>query len=189
MREYIIKNIKNSILVKEKLLTDEKCLKAVEDTCKVILNCYKKGGTVYVMGNGGSASDAQHMTGELVGRFLKERRPLSAISLSTDTSILTAISNDFGYDCIFEKQIEAHAKKEDVVIGISTSGNSKNVIKAIEKANEIGATTIGLLGKDGGILKNITNIPIVIETKDTPHVQESHITLIHIICGIVEDNL
>lgn len=186
MREEIIDKISESIKVKQSILNNEDILNAIEETAEMIINCYQNGGSVYIMGNGGSASDAQHMAGELVGRFLMERKGLPAMSFSTDTSVLTAIGNDYGYDALFERQTEAHVKMGDVVIGISTSGNSTNIIKAFDKAKEIGAFTVGLLGKDGGMLKNKSDVCILVECNKTPHVQESHITIIHILCGLVE---
>lgn len=147
------------------------------------------GGKLLLIGNGGSAGDAQHIAAELVGRFKKERKAIPAIALTVDTSCLTAIGNDYGFDTIFERQIEALANKNDAVIGISTSGNSENIVRAIKKANSIGAYTIGLLGNDGGRLKEIVNLPIVIPSKDTARIQEVHITIGHIICEIIEKDL
>ena len=138
------------------------------------------------MGNGGSAADAQHIAGELVGRFKKERKAIPAISLSTDTSILTAIGNDYGFEKVFERQIEALGNKGDVVIGISTSGNSENVYRAMKLAKKMGLTTIGLLGNDGGKIKNLSDIALVVPSKNTPRIQETHITIGHIICEGVE---
>jgi D-sedoheptulose 7-phosphate isomerase len=159
------------------------------DSAHQIKNRLKIGGKLLLMGNGGSAGDAQHIAAELVGRFKKERKALPALALTVDTSSLTALGNDYGFETIFERQIEALANKNDAVIGISTSGNSENVLRAIKKANSIGAYTIGLLGNNGGRLKEIVNLPIVIPSKDTARIQEVHITIGHIICEIIEEDL
>lgn len=146
------------------------------------------GGKLLLMGNGGSAGDAQHIAAELVGRFKKDRKAIPALALTVDTSSLTALGNDYGFETIFERQIEALANKNDAVIGISTSGNSENVVRGIKKANSIGAYTIGLLGHNGGRLKEIVNLPLVIPSKDTARIQEVHITIGHIICEIIEED-
>jgi len=159
------------------------------DSAHQIKNRLQIGGKLLLMGNGGSAGDAQHIAAELVGRFKKERKAIPALALTVDTSSLTALGNDYGFETIFERQIEALANKNDAVIGISTSGNSENVLRAIKKANSIGAYTIGLLGNNGGRLKEIVNLPIVIPSKDTARIQEVHITIGHIICEIIEEDL
>ena len=153
-----------------------------------IKNRLEIGGKLLLMGNGGSAGDAQHIAAELVGRFKKERKAIPALALTVDTSSLTALGNDYGFETIFERQIEALVNKNDAVIGISTSGNSENVVRAIQKANSMGAYTIGLLGKNGGKLKEIVNLPIVIPSNDTARIQEVHITIGHIICEIIEED-
>jgi D-sedoheptulose 7-phosphate isomerase len=147
------------------------------------------GKKLLLMGNGGSAADAQHFAAEIVGRFRLERRGLPAIALSTDTSILTAIGNDYGFETIFRRQVEAHAVAGDVVIGISTSGSSKNVFTAMSLAREIGCLTIALLGRDGGTIKDIVDLDLTIPSQDTPRVQEGHITIIHILCDLIEKGL
>ena len=154
-----------------------------------IVNCYKKGGKVLICGNGGSAADSQHIAGELVGRFKLERKALDAIALSTDTSILTAWSNDYNFDGIFARQVQAHAKKSDILIGISTSGNSNNVIKAFEMGKEIGTYNISLTGETGGKLKVLSDICLDVPSKDTPRIQEIHTLMYHIICDLVEKKL
>ncbi len=151
-----------------------------------LIDCLQGGGKVLLMGNGGSAADAQHIAAELVGRYRLERKAFPAIAITTDPSIITAVGNDFGAARIFARQIEALAKEDDCVIGISTSGNSANVIEAIVAAREIGCRTFALLGNDGGKLKNMVDIPIVIDAKDTPRIQECHILIGHIICDLVE---
>jgi len=158
------------------------------DAAQKIQGRLEAGGKLLLMGNGGSAGDAQHIAAELVGRFKKERKAMPALALTVDTSSLTALGNDYGFDTIFERQVEALANKNDTVIGISTSGNSENVVRAINKANSIGAFTIGLLGNDGGKLKDAVNLPIIIPSNDTARIQEVHITIGHIICEIIEED-
>ncbi|MBN2119450.1 MAG: SIS domain-containing protein [Candidatus Omnitrophica bacterium] len=160
----------------------------IEAAIKKIAACLKSGGKLLICGNGGSAADAQHMAAEFVGRFKKNRKPLAAISLSTDTSILTCLGNDFGFKNIFAKQIQALAKKEDILIVISTSGNSLNLIEAVKKAKELKIQTIGILGKGGGRLKNKLSLSLLAKSQDTPRIQEIHSLLIHTICELAELN-
>lgn len=187
MKETIRKLIKESVKVKEFVLETQ--IDNIEAAAKIILKSIKSGCKVLVFGNGGSASDSQHMAAEFVGRFKKERKAISAIALTTDTSILTALANDYGYAKVFSRQVEAHGAKGDVAIGISTSGNSENVIEAIKKARSMGLVTIGLLGGDGGRLKKECDIAIVTPSKDTPRIQESHVMIEHIICELVENEI
>jgi len=147
------------------------------------------GRKLLVMGNGGSAADAQHFAAEIVGRFKLERRALPAISLTTDSSILTAIGNDYGFDTVFKRQVEALAQPGDVVVGISTSGNSPNVLNALLVARETGCRTVGLLGGTGGAIAGIVDMPLVVPAHDTPRIQEIHVTIIHILCELVEKRL
>jgi D-sedoheptulose 7-phosphate isomerase len=149
-------------------------------------NCIKNGGKILLMGNGGSAADSQHIAAEIVGRYKKERKGLAAIALTTDTSILTSVGNDYGYDYIFARQIEGLCRPEDLVIGITTSGNSKNVVSAIEAANEIGATTVGLTGGSGGKLNALCTHNIVVPADVTARIQEAHIFIGHSLCEILE---
>lgn len=149
-------------------------------------DCIKNGGKIMLMGNGGSAADSQHIAAEIVGRFKVERKGLPAIALTTDTSILTSVGNDYGYDYIFSRQIEALCRPEDIVIGITTSGNSANVVNAIKTANEIGATTIGLTGKTGGEMNTLCTHNIVAPHDDTARIQEAHIFIGHCLCEILE---
>jgi len=151
------------------------------------ITALKKGGMVYVFGNGGSASDSQHMAAELVGRFNKEKQPLAAISLTTNTSILTAVGNDYGYEYSFSKQVEALAKKGDIVFAISTSGNAKNVLEAVLKAKRMKVKTVGLSGKGGGNLARACDLCLVIPSNSTARIQEAHITAIHILCELIEE--
>lgn len=153
----------------------------------VIIKSIDNGGKILIAGNGGSAADSQHFAAELVGRFMKERKALPAIALTTDSSVLTCMGNDYGFDDIFDRQVEALGKENDIFFGISTSGNSKNIIKAVLKAKEKGLTTIGLLGKDGGKLKDICDYNITMPYKETARIQEHHIMTIHLICEFVEN--
>ena len=185
MKETIKNLIEESIRTKEKLLRTE--LTNIEAASKAIIESLGAGGKLLIFGNGGSAADSQHIAAELVGRFKKERKALAAIALTTDTSIITAMANDYGYDSIFARQIEALARKGDVALGISTSGNSKNVIAGIKKARSLGLKTICLLGAVGGALKNECDIAIIIDSKATAWIQESQATVTHIICELVEN--
>lgn len=162
---------------------------AVVETARSIIDALAKGNKVLVMGNGGSAADAQHLAAELVGRFLRERRALPAIALTTDSSILTAVGNDYGFDQVFSRQVEALAQPGDVVIGISTSGKSANVRAALSAARAAGCRTIGLLGRDGGDIAGLVDQALVIPVQETPHIQEAHVTIIHILCNLVEREL
>ncbi|MFQ5482101.1 MAG: SIS domain-containing protein [Nitrospinaceae bacterium] len=148
--------------------------------------CLEGGGRVFLMGNGGSAADAQHIAAELIGRFKRERGPLPALALTVDTSALTAIGNDYGFEHVFSRQIEGLAHKGDVVIAISTSGNSENVIRGVQAAHTQGAFTLGLLGRDGGKLKDLVRLPLVVPAADTARIQEVHITIGHILCELLE---
>lgn len=161
----------------------------IAEMAAMLADAFRNKGKLIVMGNGGSAADAQHFAAEIVGRFKMERQALPAVALSTDTSILTAIGNDYGFDAVFRRQVEALAVAGDVVVGISTSGNSPNVLKALELARERGCRIIGLLGKDGGSIKDICDLPVVVPSNDTPRIQEGHITIIHIVCDLVEKAL
>jgi len=161
----------------------------IAETATLLVDRFKDNSKLLVMGNGGSAADAQHFAAEIVGRFKLERAALPAIALSTDTSILTAIGNDYGFDAVFMRQVEALATAGDVVVGISTSGNSPNVLKALQLARERGCRTVGLLGNDGGSIKGVCDLALIVPSSDTPRIQEGHITIIHIICDLVEKAL
>ena len=161
----------------------------IEQVSSQIINCLQKKKKIIIFGNGGSAADAQHISAELVGHFSKQRPSYPAIALTTDTSILTAIGNDFSFDEIFSRQCESIVLSGDVVIGISTSGNSINVKKGLEISKKRGATTIGLLGSSGGILKAIVDIPIIVKSSMTSEIQEAHRVIYHIICKQIEDNI
>ena len=154
-----------------------------------ISNRLTNGGKLLLMGNGGSAADSQHIAAELIGRFKKERKAIPALALTVDSSSLTALGNDYGFDTIFSRQVEALATANDAVIGISTSGNSPNVIRALKLAREIGAITIGFMGNNGGNMKDCVDIGIIVPSNDTARIQEVHITIGHIICEIIEQDL
>jgi D-sedoheptulose 7-phosphate isomerase len=158
----------------------------ISDVADELRACLARGGKILLMGNGGSAADSQHIAAEIVGRFQKERRGLPAIALSTDTSIITSIGNDYGYDYIFARQIEALCLPEDVVIGITTSGNSKNVVMAIEVANSLGATTVGLTGGTGGELSSLCKFNMIVPNNETARIQEAHILIGHSLCALLE---
>ncbi len=154
-----------------------------------IRDCLSAGGKLLLMGNGGSAADSQHIAAELIGRFKKERKAIPALALTVDSSSLTALGNDYGFESIFSRQIEALANPNDAIIGISTSGNSKNIIRALNLAREIGAKTIGFMGNNGGSMKDCVDIGIIVPSNDTARIQEVHITIGHIICEIIEQDL
>ncbi|MBW4643787.1 MAG: D-sedoheptulose 7-phosphate isomerase [Goleter apudmare HA4340-LM2] len=152
----------------------------------LMISTFKQGKKVILMGNGGSAADAQHIAAELVGRFYRERSGLAAIALTTDTSILTSVSNDYGYDAVFSRQVEALAQPGDLVIGISTSGKSQNVLLALEVASQHGCVTAALLGKDGGSIKDNVDIALIVPSNNTARIQEVHILIGHLLCEIVD---
>ena len=173
------KNIKNSISLSP----------SIELSIKEIVQCLQSGGKIVLFGNGGSAADAQHIAAELIGRFKKERKSLPSIALTTDSSIITSLANDYSYDVVFSRQCESLVSNGDVVIGISTSGNSINVKRGLITAKKKGAVTIGLLGNDGGNIKKMVDIPIVVKSSNTARIQEVHRVIYHIICEIVEKKL
>jgi D-sedoheptulose 7-phosphate isomerase len=160
----------------------------VEAAATIVVEALKNGNKVLLCGNGGSAADAQHIAAELTGRYKTERRGLPGIALTTDTSALTAIGNDYGYDRVFDRQVESLANSGDVIIGISTSGNSKNVISALKLGHELGCKTIGLTGRDGGQMNEVCNINLIVPSNNTPRIQEMHILFGHTICQIIDNN-
>ncbi len=168
------------------ILTSKNISDKIEQAVNEIVNCLKKGNKIIIFGNGGSAADAQHVAAEFIGRFQRERESLPAISLTTDSSILTSLGNDYSFDVVFSRQCESLVSKGDVVIGISTSGNSKNVENGIITSMKKGAKTIGLLGEDGGTIKKFVDISIQIPSKNTARIQEVHRVIYHIICDLVE---
>jgi D-sedoheptulose 7-phosphate isomerase len=185
MRERVREIILESIQVKEELLKSK--VGQILEITEVIIEALKKGGKLIVFGNGGSAGDAQHIAAELVGRFKKDRPALAAISLTTNTSIITALANDFGYDIVFSRQLEALAGKFDVALGISTSGKAKNVALGLKQAKKMGLKTIALTGGDGGELMKIADLSLVVPSAVTARVQEAHITIGHILCELIEE--
>ena len=189
MKEYIRNNIEESINAKKKLLADDSLLSVVEEVSRICIDAYEKGSKVMVCGNGGSASDAQHMAGELVGRYKMERAGIPAIALNANTAVMTALGNDYDYESIFAKQVVALGKKEDVLFVISTSGNSKNTVLACEEAKKMGIITVALTGAQGGILKTLCDYTINVPSDNTPRIQEMHILIIHSLCGIIEREL
>lgn len=185
----VSKRIEESIATKQRVLEDKQLLSRIEEVSQLIIHRIKEGSSVYFCGNGGSAADAQHLAAELSGRFYFDRQPLSADALHCNTSFLTAVANDYSYDEIYARLITGIGRKGDVLVGLSTSGNSRNIIKAFEKAKEMGIRTIGLTGSKGGEMKKIADFCLCIPSDDTPRIQESHIMVGHIICEIIESTL
>jgi len=185
----IINKINQTLRVKQNILRDNELIKKIDEITRVIVNAYKENKKVILFGNGGSAADAQHIAGELVGKFYLERKALAAIALTTNTSELTAIANDYSFNRVFARQVEALVNPGDIAIGITTSGNSLNVIEGIKEAKLRGAVTIGFTGASGGKLKENVDYLLAVPSEDTPHIQESHIMIGHIICYLVEKKL
>jgi len=188
MRNEIVKQLKDSARLK--LLSAEILSDVIARAAEIIIDSYRRGGKLLLIGNGGSAADAQHIAGELVGRFKKERRALPALALTTNTSILTALGNDYSYDVVFARKVEAFANHNaDILMAISTSGNSPNILKAVEAAHKKEIRVIALTGRGGGKLKDMADLPIIVPSDDTQRIQETHITIGHIICDLVESGL
>ncbi len=185
----IKKRIQDSIDVKQEILVCEGLLATVRELSMSMIASIKKGGRIILCGNGGSASDALHFAGEIVGRFQKEREAWPVIVLNSDVATMTAIANDYGYENVFARQVEGHITGKDILVGISTSGNSENIYRALRTAKNAGAKTAALLGKDGGKIGKAVDYPVVVPSMVTARVQESHILLIHILCELIEDNL
>ncbi len=181
--------ISSSIEVKNKILNNELFLKRIEEVSNFIANAFENGHRLYLCGNGGSAADAQHLAAEFTGRFYTDREPLPAEALHVNTSFLTAVANDYSYDQIYERAIKAHGRKGDILIGLSTSGNSKNVLLAQKEALSRGMTVISFTGESGGKMKDYCNYLFNVPSNDTPRIQESHILVGHIICQLVEEKL
>ncbi len=186
---FIKSKIQDSVDLKTSLLSNEGILNAVDAVVTDIITTYKNGGKVLWCGNGGSAADAQHLAAELSGRFYYDRPPLFSEALHVNTSYTTAVANDYSYDVIYSRLVQAMCVKGDILFGLSTSGNSKNVVKAIEKANAMGVTTVGFTGQTGGEMKYICKYLINIPSTDTPRIQECHMLLGHTICEMVEMGL
>jgi len=185
VREAIERIFHESIEVKRAAL--ERNAEAIEAVVEAVVRAFEGGGKVLLFGNGGSAADCQHIAAEFIGRFQKERLALPAIALTTDSSILTALGNDYSYDIVFARQVEGLARAGDVVIGISTSGGSANVVKGIQAARDRGAVTVAMSGGDGGVLARQTDIALIVPSRVTARIQESHICLAHVICELVEN--
>jgi D-sedoheptulose 7-phosphate isomerase len=183
IQDHFAEHVRTIKMVSQELAGD------IERCAALIVDALNNGKKLLIMGNGGSAADAQHMAAEFVGRFLLNRKALPAIALTTDTSILTAVSNDYGYNETFKRQVEALAVPGDVVIGISTSGNSNNVLYALAAAREAGCKTVGLLGRDGGAIAGAVDVTLTVSAEKTPYIQEAHLTIIHILCNLVEQKL
>jgi D-sedoheptulose 7-phosphate isomerase len=181
--------IAESIAVKQRLVEDDALLQSIVTVAEKCIEAFRAGNKVLLAGNGGSAADAQHIAAEIVSRFERERPGLPAIALNTDTSMLTAIGNDYGYEKIFQRQLEANGSKGDIFIGISTSGNSQNVVNALSKAREMAILAVGLSGASGGRMAGACDICIRIPSDSTPRIQEAHITVGHIICAMLENAL
>jgi D-sedoheptulose 7-phosphate isomerase len=187
MRDRIKELLLESIQVKEDLLHTR--IDHIIEITNLVIECIRKGGKVILFGNGGSASDSQHIAAELVGKFKKDRNALPAIAITTNTSILTSLANDYGYEIVFAKQIEALGQKNDVAVGISTSGKAKNVAAGIKQAKRMGLKTVALTGGDGGELVKLADISLMVPSAITARIQEAHITIGHIICELVEQAL
>ncbi|MBI5556826.1 MAG: D-sedoheptulose 7-phosphate isomerase [Deltaproteobacteria bacterium] len=187
MENILRRSLADSIAAKEDFYKDHK--QRLFQLVDWVVNCFKSGNKLMICGNGGSAADAQHLAAEFVNRFLINRAPLPAIALTTDSSILTSVGNDFSYDDIFAKQVEALGKRGDVFLGISTSGNSANVIRAVEAAKKIGARTAVLTGGSGGILAGEAELVLAVPSGKTPHIQEAHLWIEHMLCWLVDERL
>ena len=186
----LIKNaIQNSIDVKEAILQNESLLQTIEQVAQTMIETLKRGNAVFWCGNGGSAADAQHLAAELSGRFYYDRQPLPSEALHCNTSYLTAVANDYGYELVYSRLIAGLGKKGDLLVGLSTSGNSQNILNAFEKAKELGITTVAMTGETGGKMASKADFLINIPSTDTPRIQESHITIGHILCEIIEATL
>jgi len=189
MQKFIDSQIKNSYETKKTMLDDKTIMDTIYKVSQKTIEIYKNGNKTLIAGNGGSAADAQHIAGELVARFYFDRPALASIALTTDTSILTAIGNDYGYEKIFSRQVEANGVSGDMFIGISTSGNSKNIIEALHECKKKGIISVGLTGENGGQMKELCDYCICVPSNETPRVQEAHILIGHIICSVVEEGL
>lgn len=188
IEDYVKKHIEKTIKVKQ--LVIKSCLADIKEAAKAVFETYyKKGGSVFLFGNGGSATDAEHIAEELLNRYKNWRVPIAAYALTSQPAILTGIANDFGFEKVFSRQLEALATPKDLVIGLSTSGNSQNVVEGVRLAKNLGITTIGMTGQDGGMLAKIADIMVKVPSDDVGLVQEAHTTIGHIICIVVEEML
>jgi len=189
MKQYIYHQIADSAATKQSILENEPLLDLLVEVAQKCVEVYKNGKKILIAGNGGSAADAQHFAAELVGRYGFDRPSLPSLALTTDTSALTAIGNDYGYDYVFSRQLEGLGVEGDLFIGISTSGNSQNVLNAFESAKARGITTVALVGRDGGKMGQMADYAIIIPSDKTPRIQESHLLVEHIICDIIEKEI
>lgn len=189
LEQIITEHIRKSISVKESILSSPAVMTSIKDAATATVDAYKKGRKTLIAGNGGSAADAQHIAGEFVSRFYFDRPGIPSIALSTDTSIITAIGNDYGFDRLFERQVHAQGTEGDIFIGLTTSGNSENIVRALHACKEKGIKSIILTGKSGGKTSDLCDICIKVPSEETPRIQESHILIAHIICCIVEEEL
>ncbi|MDD5373535.1 MAG: D-sedoheptulose 7-phosphate isomerase [Sulfurimonas sp.] len=189
MKKYIKDQIKKSYETKQAIYENEGLLNKIEEVSKLCVDVYRTSKKTILAGNGGSAADAQHIAAELVGRYGFDRPSIPSLALTTDTSCLTAIGNDYGYDKVFSRQLEGMGQSGDIFIGISTSGNSKNIINAFEVAKQKGIKTVALVGRDGGEMAKIADIALIVPSESTPRIQESHILIGHIICDIIEKEI
>ncbi|TKI68166.1 D-sedoheptulose 7-phosphate isomerase [Sulfurimonas crateris] len=189
MKNYIKDQIKKSYETKQAIYENEELLNKIVEVCRACVELYKGKNKTILAGNGGSAADAQHIAAELVGRYGFDRPSIPSLALTTDTSNLTAIGNDYGYDKVFSRQLEGMGQEGDIFFGISTSGNSKNIINAFEVAKQKGIKTVALVGRDGGEMAKMADIALVVPSDSTPRIQESHILIGHIICDIIEKEI
>lgn len=189
MKNYIIKQITDSAATKQAILENDTLLEMIVTVAQECVAVYRRGKKTMLAGNGGSAADAQHIAAELVGRYGFDRPSIPSLALTTDTSNLTAIGNDYGYDKVFSRQLEGMGQEGDLFIGISTSGNSQNIINAFESAKDKGVVTVALVGRDGGKMAEMADFAIIIPSNATPRIQESHILIGHILCDIIEKEL
>jgi D-sedoheptulose 7-phosphate isomerase len=189
MQSYINNQIKQSLEIKRAILENDKLTTLIKEVAEKAVEVYRTGNKTLIAGNGGSAADAQHIAGEFVSRFYFDRPGLPSIALTTDTSVLTAVGNDYGFEELFARQIQANGVQGDMFIGISTSGNSKNVIKALHACKEKGLITVGLTGESGGKMTDLCDYCIQVPSNETPRIQESHILIGHIICAVVEESI
>lgn len=189
MRKYVVAQILEAQRVMTAMLADDNLLSTVEAATEACIDCILQKGKILLAGNGGSAADAQHIAGEFVSLFAFDRPGLPAIALTTDTSVLTAIGNDYGYETLFARQIQAYGNKGDVFIGYSTSGKSANILRALEEARSRGLVCVGLTGNRGSPMQELCDYLLEIPSDDTPKIQEGHLVLGHILCGLVEERL
>jgi D-sedoheptulose 7-phosphate isomerase len=189
LNQYISNHVKESYEIKQKMYADKDLMALIGEVSQKVIEIYKNGQKTLIAGNGGSAADAQHIAGEFVSRFYFDRPGLASIALTTDTSIITAIGNDYGYEKLFSRQVQANGQKGDMFIGISTSGNSSNIIEALNECKEKGIITVGLTGASGGKMAELCDYCIKVPSNQTPRVQEAHILIGHIICAVVEEAL